>query len=208
MKKSLSLLLALFLAFSLFSQGETMKPIRLEVGYLFHQNALNEDNYFNFMSDRYSVQNTVMQGFNFKVSANYKENMDLIFGLMAENCFNEYSSGYSTVIANEIDYVLNGGGVYFGVNPHTNGKHFGVDADIAIGVFAYKEYRMIYNSESEPFLNVQDKKSSILGGMGTFGFYLKGKKLGISPEIQFLMAGGSNGSFLFYGLNLPLIIDL
>ncbi len=208
MKKSISLFSVLFFVSSLFAQVETMKPIRLEVGYLFHQNTLNEDHYFTFMSDRYSVQNTVMHGFNFKFSAYYKENIDIIFGLIAENCFDEYNSSYSTVITNEIDYVLNGGAVYFGLNPHTKGKHFGVDADIAIGVFAYKEYRILYNSEFEPFLNVQDKKSSILGGLGTFGFYWRGKTLGISPEIQIMLAGGSNGSFLFYGLHFPITINL
>jgi hypothetical protein len=133
--------------------------------------------------------------------------MDIIFGAIAEIGADHYrDDSYTAGLDDASDYVLNGGGVYFGLNPHTKGKNFGLDADLAIGILAYKEYRMIFNNEYEPFVEIYDKKSSMVGALATAGFYLRGKTIGISPELQAIMAGGSSGSFLFYGINFPVTI--
>ncbi len=207
MKKTIMLLAGILLFMNLFSQDEFMKPLKMEIGYVLHLNTLNEDHYFDYLNRNYLVNNAVIHGVNLKFSTSFRKNMDLIFGAIFEVGADQYgSTNWSPGVTNSDDYVLNGGGVYVGLNPHTGGEHFGLDADIAAGIMAYKEYRVIFNNLVVPYVDRYDKKSSIFGGIATLGFYLKGKTFGISPELQFLMAGGSNGSFLFFGFGVPLTI--
>ncbi len=207
MKRAICILAGALVFFQVYSQQEPAKLLRLEVGPCMHFNSLNEDNYLSYMSD-FSAQNTSMAGIDLRFSSSFKPGLDLIFGALAEVGLDYRTNpGWNPGSTNSSDYVLNGGGVYVGLNPHTRGKYFGLDADIAAGVLAYKEYRVEFNNVVQPYVDKYDKKSSFLGGMASLGFYLRTNTIGISPEFQVVMAGGSNGSFLFYGVNVPLTIS-
>jgi hypothetical protein len=208
MKKLLSVLLLVLLFHPVFSQRENLKPFRVELGYVLHVNSLNEDNYYKFMYPNYNVKNAAIHGINLKFSSFLHENLDLIYGAILEVGGDKYgSSNWNSGISDSYDYVLNGGGIYFGLNSHSTGKHFGIDADIAAGIMAYKEYRVVFNNSVEPFVDKYDKKSSFMGGMASLGFYLRGDRIGISPELNAILAGGSSGSFMFIGFNVPLTVS-
>ncbi len=208
MKKAICFLTAIFTCMQLFPQENKGNFVRMELGPCLHFNSLNEDYYFRYMNEGYLVENTSMMGLNLKFSLAFRQGLDFIFGTLAEIGMDNYTDGeWNPGYTNSSDYVLNGGGVYFGLNPHTKGEHFGLDADIAAGILAYKEYRVIYNDTVEPYVDKYDKKSSIFGGIASVGFYLRGKTLGVSPQFQVIMAGGNNGSFLFYGFYVPLTIS-
>ncbi len=208
MKKAICILSVLFIFLLGYSQQENNTLIRVEIGPCLHFNSLNEDNYLNYMNRSYLVENTSMAGLNLKFIMNIQPKMDIVFGAIAEVGLDDYgSSGFNPGSTNSIDYVLNGGGVYVGLNPHVGGKHIGMDAEICGGFLAYKEYRALFNNTDQPYVSVYDKKSSFLGGIASLGFYLRGKNIGISPEAQLIMAGGNNGSFLFYGFNVPLTVS-
>jgi len=208
--KKISIIFFLFiLSMQVFSQRDTLRLCRVEFGWGFQFNQLNEDRYFSYMSENYSPFAESMQGFTLRFSMNYFENADLFFGAMVHLGTGKYGMfSYNPGSTNSTDYVLNGGGVFMGIRPHTRGKHFGLDAELAAGILAYKEYRVFYDNVSSPVPeSVYDKKSSVFGGTAGIGFYLRGKTIGINPEFQVIMAGGNNGSFLFYGFNVPLTID-
>ncbi len=208
MKKVISILAFLLLCSGLFSQDENGLLLRMELGPHLLMNSMNEDDYFDYMNSNYSVQNASMIGLNLKFAARFKPGLDIIFGVIADKGWDEFGNSFwNPGSTNSSDFLLNGGGVYAGLNPHTRGEHFGLDAEIAAGILAYKQYRSIFNNTVQPYVDIYDKTSSFFGGIGSIGFYLRGNTLGISPEFQIMMAGGSNGSFLFYGYSVPITIS-
>ncbi len=208
MKRTILFLLGILISISSYCQPDSTRILHMEIGYGFQFNWQNEDLYFHFMNDSYAPYYEIMHGINLKFNLQFSRNMDIVLGSMAYMNLGHYlPSGYDPGSTNSWDYRLNGGGVYLGLNPHMGGKYFGIDAEIAAGILAFKEYRALFNNTVQPYVDKYDKKSSFLGGVTTLGFYLRSDYIGISPEIMVIMAGGSNGSFLFYGFNVPLTVS-
>ncbi|UCS91569.1 hypothetical protein KZP23_12455 [Echinicola marina] len=181
--------------------------IEVSFGPFLHSNSMNEDNYYNFKRSSTGPDNEILQGVNLKFTLPTRlPYLDIIFGSLIEGASSSYgSTNWSPQRTNSYDYKLNGGGVYAGVSPKLKGKHFGLTSEFAIGVFSYKEVFAIFNSIEEPYMDVNDRRTSFgLGGLSSIGFYVKFGRLGINPNLNAVFSGGDNASFTFYGLAVPL----
>jgi hypothetical protein len=183
------------------------KKFQLEIGYSQLYNRLNDNDYYNFQYSLPNFADDILSGFDLKLSkeTDYK-NIDLILGtsfLFQPNSSSE--SGFVIGNTSRYHHLINGGGVYLGIRPHTTWKHFGLKGELAIGVFSFKEYLGIFNNQTQPNINVLDKRASNgLGAKASFGFYAKVWRLGVAPTVDALYSGGAQASFLFYGFTVPI----
>lgn len=211
-KLLITLTALLCLGLQLFSQEhegnfKIGKP-KLEIGYLHIYNQLNSDQYFKYKFN-YATDNSDLDfgGVSLKLTypTNFK-NLDLVVGSVFIKVLNEFVQGHTnagSILAD--DYVSNGGGVYWGISPKLKGKHVGLTSEFGIGVFSFKEYVSIVNNVREPFVDLHNTKaSSGLGAISSVGMYANWGRLGISPSLVGIFSGGSNASFTFYGLQLPI----
>lgn len=201
MKKIITFLLFIF---SLPLRGQEVKEsskIQIEIGFLYHLNDLNEDNYLDNKSPFGLSQERLLTGLDLRFKIPTKLNfLDFVFGTIIERCGEEYQA--------TTDYKLNGGGVFAGISPKLCTKHFGVTSLIAVGVLSYKEYFAFYRDSPLPIVDIYEKKSSSgLGAITTIGAYAKFGPVGIHPQVQAVFSGGGNASFFFYGFVIPLTIQ-
>lgn len=187
--------------------GTKAKP-KLEIGYLDLYNNLNTDNYFKFKYS-YSTDNgkANIGGLSLKINIPTKhEYLDIIVGSVFMKGFDEIDFGYvNPSSVNAHDYIINGGGVYFGISPKLKGKFIGLTSDFGLGVFSFKEYVSIVNNKIEPFVDEHNQKASYgLGAISSIGMYINIGKVGLSPSFVSIFSGGSETSFTFYGFNFLL----
>lgn len=209
MKHCIILLLTLFTLTQFTCKAQFVHTPAIELGYCFHWNKLNEDNYLNFKY--YSPSDVTLDGYNIKlVFPTEIKYIDLIIGSLIELNRGEYGSrSWTPGITSANDYKLNGGGVYFGISPKIKGKHFGLTSEFTIGVLSYKEYNGIFNNEYEPYVDEYIRKTSNgLGALSSIGAYVKFGRVCLNPSLQAIFSGGDQASFLFYGFSLPLSIQL
>lgn len=114
--KKFSILLFFGLSLNLFGQeADTKKDIKLEAGLIYHWNNLNIDSY----QDRFGPGTTsasALAGVDLRITVPTKVDfIDLVFGTILEKCWDEY-------LTRNMDYVMNGGGVYAGISPKIGGK--------------------------------------------------------------------------------------
>jgi hypothetical protein len=195
------ILLFFCLSLDMFGQDEDVKKnIRIEAGLIYHWNNLNIDSY----QDRFGPGTTSagsLTGIDLRVTLPTKTDfIDLAFGTIVEKCRDEYLTG-------SMDYTMNGGGVYAGVSPKIGGKHFGMTGLFAVGLLSYKEYFYYYSTIPDPDVDISLKKSSFVGAISSIGVYARLGPVGLHPQVQVTFSGGSNASFLFYGVVVPLTID-
>ncbi|NJK96984.1 MAG: hypothetical protein HC905_20535 [Bacteroidales bacterium] len=177
------------------------------MGYCYHSNKYNSDDFYLIRyGEEYDPGH--FNGLNIEVNMPTRlKNLNLLAGSIFEFGAMQHETDPSVPDGYGSDLVSNGGGVYGGINPHFGGKHIGIDFNLAIGAFSYKIYR-IKQDPSNPTLNFYDKQTSFgLGGISSFGLYLKAGRIGVAPAIQFIASGGKETSFLFYGITLPLTVD-
>jgi len=213
MKKSLLIFLTIFVSNGLWAQDETTRlPLKVEAGFMYLNNMLNQDNYYAFISSAGLPDGTVMGGLSLKLSAPTKyENLDLLAGTIFMLGMDKLgSSSFSSPASQASDYLLNGGGVYAGISPHTTGKYIGLYIDLGIGIFSFKEYTAYVDTRATtvPAVYYYDKKAS--GGPGAIssaGLRLSAGRFGFNPCITAVYCGGSNGGFMFYGFTAPLSIQ-
>ena len=200
MKKNLILFFFIASNVVLFGQEKTKRILSVSLGYIHHYNNLNEDGYYDYSYSSYRAFNEELSGFNLRFElATEIENLSLIFGSVYENTLNRYYDSPT------FQFLLNGGGIYFGLNPEFGNKTFGFYADVAAGIFSYKNYIAIYGYPLAEQEYVYDKRASGgFGGMLNVGVYLRVWRLGIEPSFNLIYSGGSNASFTFYGLHLPI----
>lgn len=180
--------------------------LSIEAGYLMISDQLNEDAYlsdklagwFLFSSnDRFSLN-----GVNIKLTKTTKrEYLDIICGVL-------FLRDRNTTISNLSDENQNGGGVYFGISPKYKTKHFGLTSDLAIGVLSFKNYMHAYYQIPNGGQLIDDhvtKASQGLGAMSSIGFYVNIGRFSINPNFMLIFSGGSNASFTYYGVNIPLV---
>jgi hypothetical protein len=197
----LIILLFFCLSLDMFGQDEDVKKdIRIDAGLIYHWNDLNIDSY----QDRFGPGTTSasgLTGVDLRITLPTKiDFIDLAFGAIIEKCGDEYDTG-------NMDYVMNGGGVYAGVSPKIGGNHFGMTSLFAVGLLSYKEYFYFYSTIPDPDIDINQKKSSFIGAVSSVGVYARFGKVGLHPQAQVTFSGGSNASFLFYGIIVPLTIQ-
>ena len=109
MKTVISILTFLFLFPGLFSQDKKGTLLRMELGPRLFMNAMNEDDYFDYMNSNYSVQNVSMAGIGLKFASSFKPGLDIIFGVMVDKLWGHLGDSFwipgST---NSSDFLLNG----------------------------------------------------------------------------------------------------
>ena len=190
----------------IFEDGKT-KP-KVEIGYLYLYNTLNADSYFKLKySNATDNKNANIGGLNLKLNFPTKyEYLDITVGALIMKGFDEIDLGYiNPNSVNAHDYIINGGGVYFGISPKLKGKFIGLTSDFGIGIFSFKEYVSIVNNSTVPFVEEHDLKASYgLGAISSIGILFNVGKIGINPSLIGVFSGGSETSFTFYGFNFPL----
>ncbi|MFA9392202.1 MAG: hypothetical protein ACERKD_20490 [Prolixibacteraceae bacterium] len=188
------------------SFSQFIKKPSVEIGYCYHKNSLNEEKYLAYKY--FYFHDNPLAGLNLKFTFPTEISyLDLVVGSLFEKTTSTYQNdSWNIGIVKAIDYVSNGGGVYIGISPKLKGKHFGLTSEFSIGVLSYKEYASIYNNVVEPYFDENIRKASYgLGAISSVGFYVKAGRLMFNPGIQAVFSGGDQSSFLFYGLNLPLV---
>lgn len=204
--------LIILLESQLLSQNKVLENAKsrpkIEFGYLYMYNKLNEDTYFNMKySNATNNGETKLNGVNLKISIPTKlKYLDIILGSILMKSFDEIDNGFmNPASVNAHDYIINGGGVYFGVSPKLKGKIVALTSDFGIGVFSFKEYVSIVNNNTPPYVDIHSSKASFgFGAISSIGIYLNIGKIGINPTISSIFSGGSNSSFTFYGFNFPI----
>ncbi len=112
------------------------------------------------------------------------------------------------VSVNAHDYIINGGGVYFGISPKLKGKFISLTSMFGAGFFSFKEYVSIVNNIYDPFADEHDLKASYgPGAISSVGLGIRIWKLGINPSVVAIYSGGAGASFTFYGFNLPITLQ-
>lgn len=74
-----------------------------------------------------------------------------------------------------------------------------------MGLLSYKEYFYYYSATQG--IDINQKKSSFAGAISSIGVYARLGPVGLHPQAQVTFSGGSNASFLFYGVVVPLTIN-
>lgn len=202
MKKTLILL---FLGISISLSGQEEKKnvgIQMEAGFLFHWNTFNIDSYLDNRDPTGSANATGLVGIDLRFTLPSKlDYLDFCFGTVLEK-------GWDTYLSTSTDYILNGGGVYAGISPKFKMKRFGFTSLFAIGALSYKEYYYYYSTVPDPDIDLHERKTSFgLGAIASIGAYARFGPIGIHPQVQAVFSGGSNASFLFYGVVIPLTIQ-
>ncbi len=205
--------LFLFFGLETLAQTETLSTDRddiiISLGYGMHSNSLNR-NYDMEVKDGSYGHLDNLQTLTLKVVIpTKKENIDLFVGALIEkDLLDDSSLGYTPGKTNEQKHVLNGGGIFAGVRPTWKKKYFGLTSEFGMGAFSYKETYSHFNNTVEPYLDIHMEKSTFgLGGYSSVGFYVKIGNVGINPNVNVVVTGGENGSFLFYGGSVPLTIQ-
>lgn len=180
----------------------------VEIGYLYLYNNLNADNYFKFKY-RNATNNgdASIGGISLKLNIPTKlEYLDITVGSIFVKGLDLLEYGYvNPQYADNHDYIINGGGVYFGVSPGIKGKIFSITTEFGIGFFSFKEYVGIVNISRDPFADEHNLKASYgPGAISSVGLGIRIWKLGINPSVVAIYSGGAGASFTFYGFNLPI----
>lgn len=187
--------------------GDKKDKPKLELGYLHLYNNLNADNYFEFKyPGATDNENVNLGGLNLKLTIPTKlQYLDVIVGTILMKGLDEIDFGYiDPQNVNACDYIINGGGIYFGIGPKLKGKVIGLTSDFAIGVLSFKEYMSIVNNTTEPFMDEHQLKASYgLGAISSVGVYINLGKIGINPSLTGIFSGGDKSGFVFYGFNFP-----
>ena len=209
MMKNLTLFIVLMMLTNVLNSqtSEKSKPTySIEAGYLMISDNLNDDYY---LDDRYGGwfsygenEGINLIGLNLKMSMETKLNfIDLVCGaLFLKDMFTNNSS--------TSDYHQNGGGVYLGISPKFKTKHFGLTSDFGVGVLSFKKYMHAYYQIPNGGKLIDDhvtKASQGLGAMSSIGFYVNIGRFSINPNFMLIFSGGSNASFTYYGVNIPLV---
>lgn len=211
-KNYLLLFVLLLSGIQLFSQDKLLenrkiKP-KVEIGYLHLYNGLNADSYFKLKySNAIDNGNVNIGGLSLKLNFPTKfEFLDITVGSLFMKGFDEVDLGYiNPSSVNSSDYNINGGGVYFGINPKLKGKFIGLTSDFGIGIFSFKEYVNIVNNTKEPFVDEHSLKASYgLGAISSIGMYINFGRIGLYPSMVGIFSGGSGASFTFYGYNFQM----
>ena len=211
LKTSIILLVIITTQLSL-AQNDNIKfsQIQIELGYSVFWNSLNGDYYYEYKTSLApNSSGSTIGGINLAFSIPTRINyLDLCFGSFYLRGLDEYSSGgWTPGNTRSSDYLINGGGIYFGISPKLKTKYFGISTEYSIGVFSFKEYIAIFNNTREPYIDAYDRKASYgLGAKTSLGMYVKFGRFGIHPKFEALFSGGSDASFMFYGGTLPLTI--
>ncbi len=204
MKNFIAVLFLLVISNLCLSQERSGYNGQISFGYIYMNNRLNKTNYYNFKADNTPLNNTSMSGINLKYTyPTNNPNLDIIFGtlfLLGNDDLG--STSWTSGHTNSSDYALNGGSIYAGISPELKGRIFGLTSEFIIGIFSFKEIISVYNNISSAIIDINDSKSSVFGGMSSFGFYLNLGKFGINPSVNGIYAGGKD-SFIFYGFNIP-----
>ena len=215
MKLFIPILMFCSLTVTLFSQEKTIlfDHLQMDFGYIYMRNRLNSDHYFSYINRNRGLSNanTSMSGGNLKFTLPTKiKYLDLVFGttfLVGNDDIG--SSFWYPGYTNSTDYLLNGGGVYAGVSPKLKGKRIGLTSEIIIGVFAFKEYIIMFNNRYEPYVDIHEKRTSNgIGGMSSLGFYFKKGKIGINPSFNLIFSNGDKAGFVFYGFVIPITYQI
>ncbi|MCL3778960.1 hypothetical protein EMN47_01015 [Prolixibacteraceae bacterium JC049] len=204
------LMLTFFLSNKISAQ-DTLKSqgkFKIEVGYIYLNNKLNADKYYDF-KHIYGIKNNESKigGINVKLSKTTKYDfIDLMVGALFINGLDKIDNNHINLNSdNAHDYKINGGGVYWGISPKLKGKIVGITSDFGIGVFSFKEYvSIINNTEAQTTYDHNLKASYGLGAISSIGLSLNIGKIGINPSITAIFSGGAQSSFTFYGVNFPL----
>lgn len=141
-KQTIILLSLLLSGLQSFSQerliGESNGKPGIEIGYLHLYNNLNADNYFRF---RYTFAtnngDASIGGFSLNLNIPTKlKYIDLSVGSVFMKGFDEIDFGnIYPVSVNAHDYIINGGGVYFGISPKLKGKFISLTSMFGAGFF-------------------------------------------------------------------------
>jgi hypothetical protein len=214
-KQTIILLSLLLSGLQSFSQerliGESNGKPGIEIGYLHLYNNLNADNYFRF---RYTFAtnngDASIGGFSLNLNIPTKlKYIDLSVGSVFMKGFDEIDFGnIYPVSVNAHDYIINGGGVYFGISPKLKGKFISLTSMFGAGFFSFKEYVSIVNNIYDPFADEHDLKASYGPvAISSVGLGIRIWKLGINPSVVAIYSGGAGASFTFYGFNLPITLQ-
>lgn len=214
MKKRLPpILILLFLCLGAFAQSDTLsfkEDIIISLGYGIHSNSFNRNYYSEFKDQDYNhLDNlqTVTLKMSFPTS---QKNINFFVGtLLEKDLSDDSSSGFTPGRTNSTKQSLLGGGVFAGISPIWKSKNFGFTSEFSLGAFSYKETYAHFNNISEPNVFINEEKNTFgIGGYSSIGFYLKMGFLGINPNVNVVVTGGETGSFIFYGVSLPVTIHL
>lgn len=200
--KTTSIIFLVLFTLPLYSQDDTKRnKFDIELGFVYHFNDLNEDNYLSRKSPFGLSINRESVGLDFRVMINTNyENIRIGVGTILERNGDEYQ-GTAT------DYKQNGGGVYFGVSPTLKSRYISLTSFFGIGAFSYKEYFAYYSVNPPNEADIYEKKVSHgLGAISSIGIKLEVGKIGINPQVNTIYSGGASGSFFYYGFILPLTI--
>lgn len=213
-KKIVIIILSLLMFFSAFAQDNVFikfdKKPKVELGLMVTYNNLNEDRYLSYMTSGIINGYSNMAGVNLKLEFETKiDYLDIEFGALILNDLHQNINWWNPGQTNSTYYIQNGGGVYCGVSPKIKGKHIGLSSEFGVGIFSFKEYSIYVNNVTEPFIYEHDLKASNgLGALSSVGMYVNIWRIGINPSLFAIFTGGANTSFIFYGFNLPISIQL
>lgn len=186
------------------------KP-EVEIGYLHLCNNLNADNYFKFKYISATDNGDAsLGGISLKLNIPTKlKYLDITIGSIIVKGLDKIDFGHvNPSHLNVHDYIINGGGIYFGVSPGIKGKILSLTTEFGIGFFSFKEYVSIVNNVTDPFADEHNLKASYgPGAISSVGLGIRIWKLGINPSVVAIYSGGAGASFTFYGFNLPLTLQ-
>jgi hypothetical protein len=194
MKKLIFIFVVLAVTNHLYGQEADSRKITLKIGCTYFPNFFFNESYDTYYTNPQAFTKApTLGGFNTEISVSTK------------NKHLYYMVGSTLVFSlDQIDRVINGGGVYGGLNTKFGGKYFGLNFDFGIGAFSFKDQAYASRSGVDVYEN---NATAGLGGITKIGFYAKYKRIGIAPNFQAIYSGSSSASLLLNGFNLPITID-
>lgn len=210
MKKNLLIILVLMINLVAKSQEVSKKNnFNISVGYGFLYNDLNEDSYYWYKYQEYTVLENI-ENYSLKVEIPTKlKYLDITFG--ASYAVDRLSYGDGDYCEQGVygrgNEYLNGGSIYFGVSPKLKFKYFGLTSELNIGYYTYRHHFSSFDLTLNPPVDVNmTKETSGLGAQINAGVYLKLWRVGVNPKISYILSSDYDASFIFYGFEIPLNI--
>ena len=186
MKKLILLISLLYFVFSGYSQEIEKKKFNINIGGGYYPstglNKMFENNTTYYADDVFSLD------LELEISTKYK-NFNILIGSLVVPMYGS-------------NVVVNGGGVYSGLNTKVGGKHFGANINFAVGFFSFK-----YNYYELNGTASSNNGTNGIGALSSIGLYFKFWKIGIAPNLRVVSSGSANTSLILIGFNVPITIE-
>ncbi|MGB1295457.1 MAG: hypothetical protein ACPG6V_08235 [Flavobacteriales bacterium] len=178
---------------------------KVEFGVVFSDNSKNKIEPYSYVIDNYDTHfKDDVTSFDLKLVKSTKMNfLDLVGGVIY-TIGGDLSSNTKKKNSDFIYGQMNGGGVYAGARASHKKKHWGLTAEVCIGLLTYKDYLAVNKVEEDPkYTEFKTLSSGGLGSITSFGFYLEFGHFGVHPGYSLIFSGGSNGSFVLPSFRIP-----